>query len=104
MWRQADCGCCTGNSCISAKRLMGQKRKPPPAIRGKCQRSASGIAAAYRCRAVVMAYEMGLFAERGLDVRILVEPSWANVADNSTLAIWMRRSCCRPWLWRWHSD
>jgi NitT/TauT family transport system ATP-binding protein/nitrate/nitrite transport system substrate-binding protein len=33
---------------------------------------------------VVMAHEMGLFAERGLDVRLFVEPSWANIADKLT--------------------
>jgi NitT/TauT family transport system ATP-binding protein/nitrate/nitrite transport system substrate-binding protein len=30
---------------------------------------------------IVVAKEQGLFAEQGLDVRISVEPSWANIAD-----------------------
>ncbi len=33
---------------------------------------------------IVMAYEMGHFGERGLDIQIVVEPSWANIADKLT--------------------
>ena len=33
---------------------------------------------------VVMAHEMGLFAENGLDVQVIIEPSWANIADKLT--------------------
>jgi NitT/TauT family transport system ATP-binding protein/nitrate/nitrite transport system substrate-binding protein len=33
---------------------------------------------------VIVAYEKGLFAARGLDVRLSVEPSWANIADKLT--------------------
>jgi NitT/TauT family transport system ATP-binding protein/nitrate/nitrite transport system substrate-binding protein len=33
---------------------------------------------------VIIAAEKGLFADRGLDVRLSVEPSWANIADKLT--------------------
>src|SRR6185437_1013560 len=33
---------------------------------------------------IVAAQEYGFFAEQGLDVRISVEPSWANIADKLT--------------------
>ncbi|HTJ63081.1 MAG TPA: CmpA/NrtA family ABC transporter substrate-binding protein [Alphaproteobacteria bacterium] len=33
---------------------------------------------------VIVAYEHGLFAAHGVDVRLSVEPSWANVADKLT--------------------
>jgi len=33
---------------------------------------------------VIVARETGFFAERGLDVRLSVEPSWANIADKLT--------------------
>ena len=33
---------------------------------------------------VVIAFEKGYFAERALDVRLSVEPSWANIADKLT--------------------
>src|SRR5579859_5447104 len=33
---------------------------------------------------VIIAHEHGFFARRGLDVRLSVEPSWANIADKLT--------------------
>lgn len=33
---------------------------------------------------VIVAYEKGMFAAHGLDVRLSVEPSWANIADKLT--------------------
>ena len=33
---------------------------------------------------VIIAFEKGMFAEHGLDVRLSIEPSWANIADKLT--------------------
>ena len=35
---------------------------------------------------VVAAHEFGFFADEGLEAELVVEPSWANIADKLALA------------------
>jgi hypothetical protein len=57
---------------------------------------------------VIVALAAGLFRAQGIDVRISIEPSWANIADKLTYGVPVRRQglgrrqpvCFGPCCWR----
>jgi ABC-type nitrate/sulfonate/bicarbonate transport system substrate-binding protein len=57
-----------------AQQIGGRKAAPPPVIR-------IGLLRLTDAAPVIVAKEMGFFAGHGLNVRLSVEPSWANIAD-----------------------
>ena len=65
----------------------GNKSDGPKSMTSKSEKNPTlriGMLRLTDAAPVVMAYEMGHFGERGLDIQIVVEPSWANIADKLT--------------------